>query len=92
MDTSGSNAWMKYLPYEIDLKDVFKKALQAGGPEKVIFGTDSTFFPRGFRFNILEAQYNAVKTLHGNGLISEEDVHSIFKGNILRMTGFEVKT
>lgn len=92
MDTSGSNVWMKYLPYDIDLINVFKKALLAGGPEKVIFGTDSTFFPRGFRFNVLEAQYNAVKSLQDDGLISEEDVHSIFKGNILRMTGFEVKT
>ena len=92
MDTSGSNVWMKYLPYDIDLKNVFKKALQAGGPEKVIFGTDSTFFPRGFRFNVFEAQYNAVKLLHDDGLISEEDVRSIFKGNILRMTGFKVKT
>lgn len=92
MDTSGSNVWMKYLPYDIDLINVFKKALLAGGPEKVIFGTDSTFFPRGFRFNVLEVQYNAVKSLQDDGLISEEDVHSIFKGNILRMTGFEVKT
>ena len=92
MDSSGSNSWMRYLPYELDLRRVFERALKAGGPEKIIFGTDSTFFPRGFRYNILEAQYDAVRSIQKEGVISEEDVDSIFRGNILRLTGFEVKT
>ncbi len=92
MDSSGSNSWMRYLPYELDLGRVFERALKAGGPEKIIFGTDSTFFPRGFRYNILEAQYDAVRSIQKEGVISEEDVDSIFRGNILRLTGFEIKT
>ncbi len=83
---------MRYLPYELDLGRVFERALKAGGPEKIIFGTDSTFFPRGFRYNILEAQYDAVRSIQKEGVISEEDVDSIFRGNILRLTGFEIKT
>ena len=91
MDSSGSNSWMKYLPYDLDLKKIFEKAITAGGPDKVIFGTDSTFFPRGFRINVLEQQYNAVKALSEgpSPLVSEEDVDAIFRGNILRLNGFK---
>ena len=32
MDSSGSNVWMKYLPQDLTLKDVFRHALRAGGP------------------------------------------------------------
>jgi len=91
MDSSGSNSWMKYLPYDLDIKKIFEKAITAGGPAKVIFGTDSTFFPRGFRINVLEQQYNAVKALSEgpSPLVSEEDVDAIFRGNILRLNGFK---
>jgi len=91
MDTSGSNSWMKYLPYDLNIKKVFERALKAGGPERIIFGTDSTFFPRGFRYNILEEQYSAVKALsmQSSPLLSDEDVDLIFRGNILRLTGFK---
>jgi len=90
MDTSGSNSWMKYLPYDLDIRKVFEKAIQAGGPERIVFGTDSTFFPRGFRYNILDEQYRAVKSLANTLRLSEDDVDAIFRSNILRLTG--VKT
>jgi predicted TIM-barrel fold metal-dependent hydrolase len=91
MDSSGSNSWMRYLPYDLDIGKIFERAIKAGGPGKVLFGTDSTFFPRGWRINILEQQYEAVKALSAgpSPLISEEDVEAIFRGNILRLTGFE---
>ncbi len=41
LDSSGTNVWMKYLPYPITLKEVFMKALDVFGPERLIFGTDS---------------------------------------------------
>jgi hypothetical protein len=90
MDSSGSNSWMRYLPYDIDLHKIFEKAITAGGPKKVLFGTDSTFFPRGWRNNILEDQYRAIERLTEgtNALLDEEDVKDIFRGNILRLTGF----
>jgi predicted TIM-barrel fold metal-dependent hydrolase len=90
MDSSGSNSWMRYLPYELDIKKIFEKAITAGGPKKVIFGTDSTFFPRGFRVNILRQQFNAVKSLceEPKPIISKEDVEAMFKNNILTLTGF----
>jgi hypothetical protein len=89
MDSSGSNSWMKYMPYDLDLKQIFKKAVITGGSNKVLFGTDSTFFPRGWRISILEAQYNACKELESDGIIEKEDIERIFYNNIKELTGFK---
>lgn len=89
MDTSGSNSWMTYLPYDLTITKIFDRALGAGASCRVVFGTDSSFFPRGFRFNILEEQYNAVKSLLPKFNYTQEDVDLIFKDNILRLTGFK---
>jgi predicted TIM-barrel fold metal-dependent hydrolase len=89
MDTSGSNSWMKYLPYDLTLKKVFEKTLSTGGTNRVVFGTDSSFFPRGFRINLLEDQYNAVQALRTELNLTDEDVQLIFRDNILRLTGFK---
>lgn len=83
LDTSSSNAWVKYLPYEIDLKGVFKKALEVGGPERLIFGTDSSFFPRGFRNDILQKQLRILTDLK----VPLDDMQQIFAGNIRRLLG-----
>ncbi len=82
MDSSGSNSWMKYLPYDLDLKTIFKKAVQAGGSKKILFGTDSTFFPRGWRYNVLEAQVQACRELKADGVIGDRDISNIFHDNI----------
>ena len=91
MDSSGSNSWMRYQSHPLDLKTIFRQALTAGGPEKTLFGTDSTFFPRGWRVNVLEAQYRALKELseEEDPLIDEEGIGKVFRGNILRLTGFK---
>ncbi|MGY5872111.1 MAG: amidohydrolase family protein [Candidatus Thorarchaeota archaeon] len=91
MDTSGSNSWMKYQPYDLTIPKIFEKALRAGTAERIVFGTDSSFFPRGFRFNILEEQYNAVKAICPQFCYSEDDIDKIFRKNILRLTGFKPK-
>ena len=90
MDTSGSNAWMNYLPYDLTITKIFERALKAGAACRVVFGTDSSFFPRGFRINILEEQYNAVRSLCPQLCFSEDDVNLIFRDNILRLTGFKL--
>jgi predicted TIM-barrel fold metal-dependent hydrolase len=55
LDTSSSNSWVKYLP-GVTLTDVFRQALTVLGPERLIFGTDSSFFPRGWRRVLMGAQ------------------------------------
>ncbi|MFX1368584.1 MAG: amidohydrolase family protein [Promethearchaeota archaeon] len=89
VDSSGSNSWMTYLPYDLSVTKIYEKVLKAGGSCRVAFGTDSSFFPRGFRYNILEEQYNAVKSICPQLCYTEEDVNLIFRDNILRWTGFK---
>lgn len=77
MDTSGSNIWMRYIPYPTTLEGVLKRALEAAGPERIIFGTDSSMFPRGFRMNILDSQLQILKRLK----VTQEGLERIFGGN-----------
>ncbi|MFW9849533.1 MAG: amidohydrolase family protein [Candidatus Thorarchaeota archaeon] len=91
MDTSGSNSWMNFLPYDLTITKIFEKALKSGGPKRIVFGTDSSFFPRGFRYNILEQQYNAVRSICPQFCYSDDDIDSIFRKNILDLTGFNPK-
>ena len=88
MDSSGSNSWMKYVPYDLTITKIFEKALRAAGPERIIFGTDSSFFPRGFRYNILKEQFDAVTAICPQYCYSDNDINLIFRDNILRLTNF----
>ena len=45
LDTSSSNRWLRYLEADLELKDVFRKALDVAGADRLIFGSDSSFFP-----------------------------------------------
>ena len=89
MDTSGSNSWMKYQSHPLDLKTIFRQALNAGGAEKDLFGTDSTFFPRGWRINVLEAQHRVLVELseEEDPVVDGEGIRKIFRGNILELIG-----
>ena len=80
-DTSSSNRWIDYLPYTVTLKDVFKKCLSVMGADRLIFGTDSNFFPRGYRYLILEEQLAIVRSLN----VKEEDQAKIFGENMARL-------
>ena len=59
LDTSSSNGWMKYVT-GMTLADVFRRALNVAGPTRLLFGTDSSFFPRGWRRVIYGAQLTAL--------------------------------
>lgn len=58
-DTSSSNAWIKYFS-GLTLADVFRQALAVLGPARLLFGTDSSFFPRGWQRAIYEEQRTAL--------------------------------
>ncbi len=85
IDTSSANGWIKYLPYSLDLQGVFARTLQAVGPERLIFGTDSSWFPRGFRSDILETQLQILAALK----VPKKDVELIMRGNIARLLHLE---
>ena len=52
VDTSRSNAWTKYTP-GLRLVNVFRQALAVLGPERMLFGSNSSFFPRGWQHAVL---------------------------------------
>lgn len=60
LDTSSSNAWRAADPAGISIEGVFRAALRALGPERILFGTDSCTFPRGWRRDLLDAQVEAL--------------------------------
>jgi predicted TIM-barrel fold metal-dependent hydrolase len=83
VDTSGSNEWMRWMPYPLDLKTLFGKFLDTAGPRRIIFGTDSSWFPRGFSHKYLEAQLAACKELG----VADADMQMMFAGNAARLLG-----
>jgi uncharacterized protein len=80
LDTSSSNHWMAY-ESGLTLGDIFRQALLVAGPSRLLFGTDSSFFPRGWNRPVLDAQLQAVRQL----AVPDPDVAQIFGGNFDRL-------
>ena len=59
LDTSSSNRWLAYYP-GLTLSAVLRQAIDTLGPDRLLFGTDSSFFPRGWNRAIYESQVNAM--------------------------------
>jgi predicted TIM-barrel fold metal-dependent hydrolase len=81
-DTSSSNGWIKYLP-GLTLPEVFRQALLVVGPERLIFGTDSSFFPRGWR-RVIHGAQRAILDEIG---VEQQATEKIFSGNFERLFG-----
>ncbi len=86
IDTSGSNQWMKWMPYPLTLEDLFRKAYDNLGPERILFGTDSSYFPRGFSVRYLQDQLRACYSLN----MKDEDIRNIFGNNAARLLKMDV--
>ncbi|MCW8130503.1 MAG: amidohydrolase [Planctomycetota bacterium] len=80
VDTSSSNGWIGLVP-ELTLQAVFEKALLAFGPYRVLFGTDSSAFPRGWRGDLYQEQRRILNAL--NVAPSVQD--NIFGKNLERL-------
>lgn len=77
LDTSSSNSWMRY--EGLDLRTVFRRALDVGGAGRLLFGTDSSFFPRGWNYDIFDVQSRILLDLG----VSERDARRILGENLL---------
>jgi predicted TIM-barrel fold metal-dependent hydrolase len=79
IDTSSSNNWMAQSSEYPTLEAAFQAVLESAdiGPERVVFGSDSTVFPRGWRSDVYQDQLAALEKLGA----SERDRQLIFKGN-----------
>lgn len=75
LDTSSSNEWMAI--EGLTLEQVFGRALSVVGAKRLLFGTDSSFFPRGWNGNIFDAQTRVMDHLK----VAEEDAERIFSDN-----------
>jgi predicted TIM-barrel fold metal-dependent hydrolase len=81
LDTSSSNSWVKYQAGQLDLTGAFRRALDVLGPSRLLFGTDSSFFPRGWQAKIFDRQVEVLQSLE----VSQSDASLILGGNITRL-------
>ena len=78
LDTSSSNSWMRYEEAHLDLRTVFRRALDVAGPKRLLFGTDSSYFPRGWNAHVFETQ---CKALYEIG-VTDDVARLIFQENL----------
>jgi predicted TIM-barrel fold metal-dependent hydrolase len=80
LDMSSSNAWMRYAP-GLTLEQVLRTALDVAGADRLLFGTDSSFFPRGWNRAVYDEQQNAA----GHARVPPDARVKIFGGNFNRL-------
>lgn len=80
LDTSSTNRWIGYHP-GLTLADVLRQALLVAGPSRLLFGTDSSFFPRGWNRAIFDVQSEALRAL----AVPAPDQALVLGGNLDRL-------
>lgn len=80
LDTSSSNNWIKFYP-GLTLEDAFSQALAVAGPNRLVFGTDSSHLPRGWQTYVHQAQVEILDRLG----IGTPDQKKIFTENFDRI-------
>jgi predicted TIM-barrel fold metal-dependent hydrolase len=86
IDTSGSNQWIRWVDGDWTVKKLFRKYLETIGPERIIFGTDSSYFPRGFAIRYLQDQIRDCRELN----LSHQHLQMIFAGNAARLLKIDI--
>ena len=81
LDTSSSNSWTKYQPPSVDLGAIFHQAIDVYGTQRLLFGSDSSFFPRGWNAEVFNKQSEILDNLG----ISSGDARAIFGGNLRKL-------
>jgi predicted TIM-barrel fold metal-dependent hydrolase len=81
LDTSSSNSWMRYLEGGWTLAKVFAKAAEVAGWDRLLFGTDSSFFPRGWQHGVFDSQVAALREAGA----SREKMAMVVGGNLRRL-------
>lgn len=79
-DTSSSNGWLRYLP-GLTLDQVLRTSLDVLGPDRLLFGTDSSFFPRGWTREVYDRQRAALGAAAATGNVREK----VLGGNFDRL-------
>jgi len=79
LDTSSTNRWMRF--EGLTLETVFRRALDVVGSGRLVFGSDSSFYPRGWVEPVYREQAQA---LHQIG-VSDADARNIFQDNFTQL-------
>ena len=84
LDTSSSNRWMRYEDPHLEpalCARYFSGPSTSIGPKRLLFGSDSSFFPRGWHYKIFDDQARALHDLR----CTMGDARAIFGENLLRI-------
>jgi len=81
IDTSGSNQWVRWVQGNETTQTLFRKYLETIGPSRILFGTDSSWFPRGFSTRYLQDQWRDLCDLN----VPRSTLEAIFGGNAKRL-------
>jgi hypothetical protein len=79
LDTSSSNRWMAY--EGLDLRTVLRRSIDVVGVKRLLFGTDSSYFPRAWNSAVFDQQATALYELG----FDRGQVEGIFSLNIETM-------
>jgi len=79
IDTSGTNSWTRF--ESLSMAEVFRRAVNVVGSRRLLFGTDSSFFPRGWNRQIFEMQSSAL----AEAGLKDEEAAVILGGNLIRL-------
>jgi hypothetical protein len=79
-DSSSSNSWINYHP-GLTLAAVLRQVLAVVGPDRILFGSDSSFFPRGWVMDVYEKQSSALDEIGASAEVRDK----IFGGNFERL-------
>jgi hypothetical protein len=82
-DTAGSNAWILEHDPPLSLVEAFQAARVSFGVERMLFGSDSGAFPRGYRAEVLKAQQETMKAA---GFTRDEE-RAVLGENLAKLLG-----
>lgn len=82
-DVSSSNSWMATQVPPVTLSEALQAALGVFGPSRILFGTDASTFPRGWRADVLAATEVAFERL----ALAPADRARILHGNAAALLG-----
>jgi predicted TIM-barrel fold metal-dependent hydrolase len=80
-DTSGLPGWARYLEGAPTPAHVLRQAIHVMGSQRLLFGSDSTFFPRGWRRDVFDQQMAVFEEAH----LTDSDVRQILGENLQRL-------
>lgn len=81
VDLSGSNQWIKWMPFPTSKREVLGRFIDTFGVDRLIYGSDSSFLPRGYVMAYLEEWMRICEELG----LSREDIFKLFYGNAERL-------